>query len=71
MSKDLINLWVSFASSSDSLMLGKQTWEQVKPEEPFKYLEISRNPRIIDEPFTERVTFWESIIDEMEEPEVT
>lgn len=51
------------------MMLGKTRWMPVEPNEPLKYLEIGKNPAMIDEPFTERVNFWETIVDQLEEPE--
>ncbi|CAL8090398.1 unnamed protein product [Orchesella dallaii] len=70
MSKDVVRLWVSFARSWNTLTLGKVQWKPLDPSKPFKYLDISRTPSIIDEPFTERVNFWESIVDKLEEPAV-
>jgi len=70
MSKDLVRLWVSFARSWNTLTLGNVQWKPVDPNKPFKYLDISRTPSLIDEPFTERVNFWESIVDKLTEPVV-
>ncbi|XP_021945100.1 venom carboxylesterase-6 [Folsomia candida] len=61
-SKNFIRLWTSFAKS-DPLIFDDVEWKSVNSTAnvPFRYLEISQNLRMIDEPFTTRVGFWKSI----------
>lgn len=52
-------------------MLGKVRWRPTEPGKPLKYLHIGKIAAMIDEPFTERVNFWETIVDQLQEVEVT
>lgn len=47
----------------DPLIFDDVEWKSVNSTAnvPFRYLEISQNLRMIDEPFTTRVGFWKSI----------
>jgi carboxylesterase type B len=72
MSRRIVKLYTSFASSngeSDVINFGDATWpplnslHSLSPNDtrPLKYMDIGLNPKIIDEPFTVRVNFWNSL----------
>jgi hypothetical protein len=64
-SRDVIKLWVSFARDGKPSEFKGVTWNPINPKEtsssPLKYLEISKNPKIIQESFSDRVKFWNSL----------
>ncbi|ODN00458.1 Venom carboxylesterase-6 [Orchesella cincta] len=62
MSEDLIKLWVDFGRRKKPLLFRNVEWEAVKPwENTVRYLNIDSEPSMIDEPFTERVKFWDDL----------
>ncbi|CAL8100204.1 unnamed protein product [Orchesella dallaii] len=62
MSLDLIKLWADFGRKTEPLLFRDVEWEPVKPwENTVRYLKIDSEPSMIDEPFTERVKFWDTL----------
>jgi carboxylesterase type B len=76
MSTDLVKLWVDFAqedssssanNKNNSLQFRNVNWPRVDSSDgriPMKYLRLDLKPEIIDEPFTERIQFWDGLFEE-------
>ncbi len=55
---------IFFLNFRDTLMYDDVEWKPVNASNklfPFQYLEISQNPKMIEEPFSQGVEFWNSI----------
>ncbi|XP_021951286.1 venom carboxylesterase-6 [Folsomia candida] len=65
MSLDLVKLWVDFANQEESLTFRNVPWNPIKVSSGGKmkinYLNIDKTPKITEEPFTERVKFWDKL----------
>lgn len=63
-SQEIVQLWTSFAKSdssqSDLEFIGEK-WPPQEPSEPLRYMQLDRNPKMIAEPFKERIEFWNSL----------
>lgn len=57
-----ITFWTSFAASGKPLTKNDE-WEplQFDNEKPFKCLQISREPKMIDLPNSKHLAFWDSL----------
>ncbi|CAG7717815.1 unnamed protein product, partial [Allacma fusca] len=54
-SKDMVKLWVDFARDETSMTFRGVEFSKQEPGKPLQYLELCENPKVIDEPFGERV----------------
>ncbi|ODN00459.1 Venom carboxylesterase-6 [Orchesella cincta] len=67
MSLDLVKLWVSFAKQMDGqhrmdLQFRNATWNLANfSNGTLIYLNIDAKPKMIEEPFTKRIEFWDSL----------
>ncbi|CAG7728001.1 unnamed protein product [Allacma fusca] len=61
-SKDMIKLWVDFARDPTSMIFRGVGFSKQEPtDKPLQYLELSEDPRMVDEPFQERVDELKSV----------
>ncbi|CAG7818257.1 unnamed protein product [Allacma fusca] len=60
-SKDMVKLWVDFAKDPASMTFRGLGFLKQEPEKPLQYLELCENPRMMDEPFKERVDSLKSL----------
>jgi carboxylesterase type B len=69
MSVDLIKLWVDFAKQRDTyenapLQFRQVDWEPVDPSlDVIRYLRIDTNASMINEPFADRIRFWDNLLE--------
>jgi len=64
LSKSMVKLWVSFATNDESkpVTYNDLIWLPVSSNDStFTYLQIDSHSKLIDEPFKDRVKFWESL----------
>jgi len=63
MSQSFIRSWVDFAYDDTVLKFHNVTWSPVDPKaETLRYMNMNiKNPSMIDEPWTKRVNFWNSL----------
>ncbi|KAG4074888.1 hypothetical protein HA402_009313 [Bradysia odoriphaga] len=64
LSANMVKLWVSFATNDESEIVtySNLKWMPVSATDTkFTYLQIDTKPQLIDDPFRERVNFWESL----------
>jgi len=64
LSTKMVKLWVSFATNeaSEDLTYGNLKWLPVSPRDSkFTFLQIDNQPQFVDDPFRERVDFWENL----------
>jgi len=64
MSLDVVKLWVSFAKQTEGMALQfrNATWNHADlANGTLLYLNIDAKPKMIDEPFTKRIKFWDSL----------
>ncbi|CAG7728616.1 unnamed protein product, partial [Allacma fusca] len=60
-SKDMVKLWVDFATDPTSMSFRGVTFSKQQPVKRLQYLELCENPKMIDEPFQERVYALKSL----------
>ncbi|CAG7687337.1 unnamed protein product [Allacma fusca] len=60
-SKDMVKLWVDFARDAASMTFRGAEFLKQEQEKPLEYLELSESPKVIDEPFGERVDALKSL----------
>lgn len=63
MSRKMVKLWADFANRRDVLKIDNVDWPVItsKPSEPLTYLNINTKSKVINEPFTNRIEFWERL----------
>ncbi len=64
MSVNLIKLWSEFANNDCQLKFQNVDWPVVNTSlhEKLHYMKIDSDPQIIEEPFTHRLQFWNSLL---------
>lgn len=62
MSRTLIKTWTDFAHNDKTLTCNSVEWETVDPKSHnLFYMELNTEPKMISEPFENRVQFWKSL----------
>ncbi|CAL8090401.1 unnamed protein product [Orchesella dallaii] len=63
MSRKMVKLWTDFVKNSDSISINDVVWPnlKVKDAQPLQYLDIDKVSKMIIEPFTDRIDFWDKL----------
>ncbi|CAG7821833.1 unnamed protein product, partial [Allacma fusca] len=60
-SKDMVKLWVDFARDPTSMTFRGVGFSKLEPGKPVQYLELCEDPKMVDEPFKDRVDALKSL----------
>jgi len=64
MSKSMLKTWTDFVRNRDVLHFRNVEWPVINSKDsslPLQYLNLGLTPEIMEEPFTDRMEFWESL----------
>lgn len=72
MSREIVKLWVQFAKAEVDVEEGSiksrmeleflgTKWPPQDPTQPLQYFQLDATPKLIQQPYTDRIQFWNSL----------